>query len=467
MSMKACFLLLVLVLAAPQPQSILFSEALRITEYLDYSVLHTDELPEDLSTYNVIVISTPLELYEEHQIQSLKTFVESGGGLMLLAEENNMNGTTLVMNQIAEEFSITFNSDRIYDNTLYVDHTSWVLLKKFPPHPVFQGITNVVYTSGCSVEGEGLAIKSSEHAFAEKYDGVVTYIIGEFPPCMVFSELGKGRIFACGDKELFDTYLSLEDNTLFALNIFDWLAGNPDRISKRFADKEKALQTISETESALHTAIENGLKELFLNTVTNVETLLSEAKNLYEVYQFAAAHQKAVQAAQTLISGQDEAQEMVDSRIQAAEQCLSKIEKGAKEYLPSQFEAAHYYLQQVDQEKTYAKKMEKADKALELCEEINTSLEGAAEKEINLATEKVSSFKGLFGRKSHHSARIYLEYAEESYDKENFGDALVYAEQSQIYSDRASKEQKKDYILVAGIGLLVVFVGYIYVRKWR
>jgi hypothetical protein len=460
--MKTCLLIL-LILSAQQ--SILFVEELDIAEFLfEYTVIE-DDLPDDLSAYGIIVISTPSELFEESEIQALQTFVSSGGGVMLLAEENNKEGTTLVLNQIAQKFSITFNTDKIYDDTYSFHHPSWITLTEFPEHPVFQGIERIVYTSGCSLTGEGLLVHSSQHAYAEKYDGLITYKKGESPACIALLEVGTGRIFACGDKEFFDTYLSLEDNTLFALNVFDWLAGNSDRITERQTYKSDSSRLIAEAESLMQSALDNGLKEILPQSVEMAESLISEAKTLYGSYRYSDAHDRVTRAKQSIIDGQNRAEILIDTKIAAAQECLSKIEMGAKKYLPSQFEAALYYMQEAEHQETYAQKIEKAEKALELCEEIRAELEGAAKKEIQTAAEKMDSYKGLFGRKSHHSARIYVEYAEESYDRGEYGDALTFAEQSQIYSDQAEEEQKKDYILAAGVILIGVLLVYIYVRK--
>jgi hypothetical protein len=461
--MKA-FLLLVLLAAAQG--SILTTEEMAITDLLhEYTLLYQEELPEDLSLYTVIVIATPSKVYEEQDIEAVKAFVETGGGLMLLAEENNKDGTTLVLNQLSQQVGITFNTDRIYDDQEYFEDTSWIVLTKFPLHPVFQGVTRIVYTSGCSLEAEGILVQSSSHAYAEKYDGLTTVEKGNFPSSMVFKEMGKGRIFACGDKELFNTFLSLQDNTLFALNVFDWLAGHPDNIAKRLTDRDSALNLISEAETLLQSTSERGLDELFPESLREVETLISEAQSLYNAYRYAESLQKALQAKQSIEDGEVRAQQKVNSTIQAAQDCLSEIEEGARKYLPSQLDAALYYLNEIDNQKTYLKKIEKADECLSLCKEIRTGLEGAAKKEISLAQEKVNVYRGLFGRTSHHSARVHLEYAEESYKNGKVGDAITFAQQSQIYSDRAAEEQKKDYILAAGIILIGVLLVYMYVRK--
>ncbi|KYK29346.1 MAG: hypothetical protein AYK19_19890 [Theionarchaea archaeon DG-70-1] len=456
---------LVILLMITAQGSILVTEDLDITNYLEYTVAEMEDLPDDLSMYDIIVIATPETLYEESEIEAVKAFVESGGGLMLLAEDNNKDGTTLVLNQLSQEFLITFNQDRIYDDHNYVDHTSWIRITKFPPHPVFQGITTIVYTTGCSLESDGISVQTSQHAYAEKYDGLIIHEKGDFPACMTFVEMGKGRIFACGDKELFDTYISLGDNTLFALNVFDWLAGNQDRIFKRLTDKSEADQAITDGELLLTSANEKGLKEILPELTERAETLLEEAKTLYDSYRYADSLQKVDEAVQVITSGEEDAQKMVDSAVKAAEECLSKIEVGARKYLPSQLDAAHYYVEEIEKQTTYLEKIEKAHSALELCSEIRTGLEGAAEKEISIASEKMESYKGLFGRKSNHLARIHLEYAEDSYNKGEFGDAIGYAQQSQIYSDKAEKEQKKDYILVVGVILIGVVLVYLYVRK--
>lgn len=460
--MKACLLVLLIVTAQ---SSILATADLAITDIVEYSVLEPEAIPEDLSVYDVVVIATPSRVFTEEENERLKTFVEAGGGLMLLAEDNNKEGTTLALNQLSQLFSITFNVDRIYDDKNYVEHTSWVSIGAVLSHPVFQGVTTIVYMSGCSLAGEGILVKTGATAYAEKYDGLITHEKGDNPACMAFLEVGEGRIFACGDTELFDQHLSLADNTIFALNVFDWLTGNPDRIGTRLETKSQASQSLADVESLLVSVTQKGLQEVQPASVETAETLLSDAKTLYDTYRYADSLQKAGEARHSLKEGESKAQTMTDSQIKAAEECLSRIEKGAKKYLPSQYEAAVYYLKDVETQITYAQKMEKAGEALNLCEEISTGLQGAADKEVSIASEKVEAYSGLFGRKSNHSARVFLEYAEESYARGYYGDAIEYAQQSQIYSEKAAEEQKKDYILVVMVVVIGAFAVYLYVRK--
>jgi len=316
-----------------------------------------------------------------------------------------------------------------------------------------------VYTSGCSIKAEGLLVQSSENAYAEKYDGMLTYKKGDFPTCMVFLEMGKGRVFACGDKELFDKYLFKEDNILFALNVFDWLAGNPDRIQERLDNKSEISQLISEIESELQSARDKGLEEVDPETVQNVETLISRARDLYDSYKFVDCQWIANQARECTREGESKAQKMVESKIETARVCLSGIEKEAREYLPSELKEAFDLLEEINHERTYFQKLEKAERALSLCEEIHIKL---AEREINLAIEMVKSYKGLFEKESHKSAQEYLENAKNSYDREDFSRAREYALQSQKYYSIAAEEQKVDYVLVGCSILLMVLVCFLY-----
>jgi hypothetical protein len=473
--------------------SILFTEDLQVTTILhDSTITVATDLPDDLSPYEVVVISTPSTLFEEETIQQLLSFIESGGGIMLLAEENNHEGTTLVLNQIAQEFSIMFHSDRIYDDQHFYQHTSWISLKEFPSHPVFQGITTLVYPAGCSFQQsidtgisedsgtsedsgasevieptsnvQGL-VSASLHAYSEKYDGLVIHERGSRPACMGFFTVGEGRLFVCGDRDMFHTQLTLADNTLFALNVFDWLAGNTEAIANRFQYKSAAQTSISDAESLLQSALSHGLEEMAPTTIEQASALIEEADRLFSAYRFADSNGKAEEALRLLEQGERDAQATVDDAITSARKCVSQIEEGARDYLPSQLEAAQYYLEEIEEQSTYAQKIDKATQVLELCEEIRIGLQGAAEREIKEATNNLGTYKGVFGRRDHHSARIYLEYAEESYKKGDYGDAIVFAQQSQIYSDQVEQEQKKDYILLAGIIILCAVLVFIYVRK--
>ncbi|MBU7037638.1 MAG: DUF4350 domain-containing protein [Theionarchaea archaeon] len=461
--MKVC--LLVLLMLGLQG-SVLVNEDMSVYQYLEYTVLATDTLPEDLSPYDIIVISTPTRLYEDDEIQTIRTFVESGGGLLLLAEENNKDGTTLVINQIAQEFSITFNVDRIFDEQHYLQHTAWITLTAFPEHSIFEGVKTVVYTSGCTLVSDGgTLLQTTDSAYAQKYDGLATYEKGEAPSCMVIKEVGEGRVIACGDKELFDAYSPLGDNTLFALNVIDWLAGNAPRIRERLLYRQEAAELIPEAKLAVEAAKEKGLQEVFPHSVEMAETLIVEAEILFSAYDYFGSHQKAMQARDFILDGEEQAEILVNQKTDHAQACLDAIEAGARQYLPSQFEAAQYYLQEIDSQTTYRQKTEKADEALSRCEEIRSELRGAADKEIAAAEEKIKSYRGLFGRTLHHSARVHLENATDSYEKEAFGDAILMARQSQEFSDQAAEEQKKDYILLVGVVLVAILGLYIYLRK--
>ncbi|MBU6997262.1 MAG: hypothetical protein HXS41_03200 [Theionarchaea archaeon] len=446
--------------------SVLVNEDMSVYQYLEYTVLAAHTLPEDLSSYDVIVISTPTTLYEDDSLQAIKKYVESGGGLLLMAEENNKDGTTLVINQIAQEFSITFNVDRIFDQQYYLQHTSWITLTAFPEHPIFEGIRTVVYTSGCSLVSDGgVLLQTTDSAYAQKYDGIATYEKGETPGCMVIKEVGDGRVVACGDKELFDTYSPLGDNTLFALNVVDWLAGSEPRIRERLLYKQEAAELIPKAKLAVEAAKEKGLQEVFPRSVEMAESLIVEAETLYNAYDYFGSHQKAMQARDFILDGEGQAEALVQEKTDQAHICLEAIEKAAHQYLPSQLEAAQYYFQEIESQATYNQRIEKADEALQRCEEIRSELRGAAENEIAAAEEKIQSYRGLFGRTLHHSARVHLENATDSYEKGEFGDAILMAKQSQDFSDQAAEAQKKDYILLVGIVLVAILGLYILLRK--
>ncbi|MBU7033520.1 MAG: hypothetical protein HXS53_13400, partial [Theionarchaea archaeon] len=457
--------MLILILAQG---SILFTDDLKVTTLLhDSSISVAMDIPADLSAFDAVVISTPPTMYSVEKIQQLKSYVESGGGIMLLAEENNLDGTTLVLNQIAQEFSIMFYSDRVYDDQNYYEHSSWISLTSFPSHPVFQGITSLVYASGCSFEVvepagtgdtqvrgaiavEGI-ITASSHAYSEKYDGLLVHERGSFPACIGFFTVGEGRMMVCGDLGLFHDQLDLADNTLFALNLFDWLAGNTENIAERLHYKSLASDNISSAQSLLQSALSHGLNEMNPIIIQQANFLIDEADRLFTSYHYEDSSRKAEEALHLIQQGESEAQAAVDAAIASAQTCISQIERGAREYLPSQLEAATYYFNEITDQETYKEKIEKAREVITLCEEIRVGLQGAAEREIEQATAAIGPYRGIFGRRDHHSARVYLEYAQESAEKGEYGEAIVFAQQSQIYSEKVEQEQKKDYVLLAGI----------------
>ena len=165
-------------------------------------------LADGLSEYNVAVVclgSSYDSAYSTAEIELLTSFVNSGGGLII------MSGHLFTPNEnisaLAEEFGISIG---LGSNTISNTYTS-----NLAEHEVFDGFgpSDSIYLLG----GGGLAVSGGALGVAWENGQIVVAV----------SEYGAGRVVAIGDFNMWSDVAGTYDmakNAEFALNAFNYVA---------------------------------------------------------------------------------------------------------------------------------------------------------------------------------------------------------------------------------------------------
>lgn len=157
----------------------------------------------------VAVTSSFDSVYGASEIAALKTFVDGGGGLLIMGE--NTAAPIANVNPLALEFGITFGPADLGGGSLNITDLS--------SHHIFDGIDQVSLSGASELTLSGSAVE------------VATYGTGN-KTAIAVSDYGLGRVVAIGDSSLwkwganssFDQNFDLPENQQFALNTFEYLA---------------------------------------------------------------------------------------------------------------------------------------------------------------------------------------------------------------------------------------------------
>ncbi|BBH18672.1 hypothetical protein Back11_00170 [Paenibacillus baekrokdamisoli] len=247
----------------------------------------TDALLKDVA---VLMVTHPSSAYSASEIDVLKTFVASGGSL-LLTEKSNFGGTARNLNSLLAGVgsSILVNNDGVFDETKEGNFWGTPLTSNFSVRahlkPVSNGLTDFVslldFYSGSSLaqnDGTGNKIpltgsstvtilaSGNESTFQDspqvKAD-TVTYNVqtangksgpalenvtgGSTIPLVASEQLGKGRILVAGMNIFNDKQMTQNDgpvgNAPFELNVVNWLAHQESKVSSISEARKLPLNT--------------------------------------------------------------------------------------------------------------------------------------------------------------------------------------------------------------------------------
>jgi hypothetical protein len=207
--------------------------------------------PSLLAQYNIFVLLDPSKEFTVYEKESIKGFVENGGGLIILGECDRVmtpEGILGPINDISAMFKIEFNKDRVIDSeelipgteTTYWRPEGFVVISNFVRHPVTQGVGDLGYCWGCSLDvqppavglgfgnptslaGPGITLQDLTAKQKEGEDIVV----------LAAAEYGLGKVLAIGDTDFLiaghdrfgdhDGFLSFRHNRQLGINMFAWV----------------------------------------------------------------------------------------------------------------------------------------------------------------------------------------------------------------------------------------------------
>lgn len=194
---------------------------------------------EMLNDYDILILKCPTESYTIQEIQSIKQFVDNGGGLYLIGDHTNVFGMNTFLNQISEEFGIRFKNDATYELGSG-DLTTYHSARSFS-HPVMRHVMQFEFMTSCTLEPtsffasvrmENIIIGnriisepgtySTENFFRESVsspDSEYGYLLQA-----AAMKYGQGRVVAFTDSTVFSSFCVFTDGyPSFTLGVLEYL----------------------------------------------------------------------------------------------------------------------------------------------------------------------------------------------------------------------------------------------------
>jgi hypothetical protein len=189
----------------------------------------------DLSTFNGIFISTVWakdSAYLEEEASIIREFVESGGGLLIMADKSPREA----LNAVTQIFGTSSGGDL----------SSPLFIINLADHPIFRGVEVVRFNGGVEL----ISVSPSE---AVAWDAIGRAAV-------VVAEIEDGRVVIVGDSNIFDDTPTppFSSNETFIRNILLWI------LRLECFSFEDLNRTIAEAEINSH-GIRNSLQSKAIN----------------------------------------------------------------------------------------------------------------------------------------------------------------------------------------------------------
>jgi len=159
--------------------------------------------PEILGELDVIVLFAPDRGYSGEEISALRAWVESGGGLIVMARlPTGGNNTNFFLTTFGMEFFDSGHVDQVID---------------FADHPAVRGVTMIPYDDGALVR------TTTTGTIAVGAVVIATIAAGTVGMAV---EVGQGRVVAWGDDEIHraSSFDGAPDARILWANMMSWVA---------------------------------------------------------------------------------------------------------------------------------------------------------------------------------------------------------------------------------------------------
>jgi hypothetical protein len=226
-----------------------YSELAKLLRDNDFDVEPYTEfmlLAKNLENASVVVFGCPnSSKLRPAEIDVLKRFVTSGGGLMLLSLSGGDRGLMNNMSQVSKGFGISFENTALRDERNNAGLPTMPIITDIIKHPTTQDVHDLLVPSSCT-----LSVTTKGFALANSAD------TGDPPkkPIVACAEAGKGRMMCVGSYEVFRRGMKHPGNKQFAVNAFKWLSGEltlvePSDVAETEETKKPKAKTKAEEEA--------------------------------------------------------------------------------------------------------------------------------------------------------------------------------------------------------------------------
>jgi hypothetical protein len=173
--------------------------------------------------------------FSDAEIAAVEAWVTKGGGLLLIADRAPFGGPARAL---ARAFKVTLDDNTILrkggdgkpDGVLTIDVAS----DGEKTHPVFTGVSTVVYVVGESLDGPGPILRAPKGTYSGPTNQAAGGPSSAGKPIVLAFSHGAGRVVVIGDAGIASAFgsrggathrgISEADNALFVRNTLRWLA---------------------------------------------------------------------------------------------------------------------------------------------------------------------------------------------------------------------------------------------------
>lgn len=185
-----------------------------------------------LAGVDVLILFFPMVALTAGEVTSVNSFVQAGGGLLLVGTDSNPTWqySSVNLNAISQTYGITFDTDT---------EDSWIATATdMVTHHVTQDVSSIHSNVDYKLRGTTLTVESP----------ATTIIENDGSPVAAVSEYGSGRVVCVGALAPFIHYrkamqwqVENDDLFQFSLNIADWLV---DISPRKVSVPERAVITV-------------------------------------------------------------------------------------------------------------------------------------------------------------------------------------------------------------------------------
>jgi hypothetical protein len=173
--------------------------------------------------------------FSDAEVAAVQAWVGKGGGLLLIADRAPFGGPARAL---ARVFKVTLDDNTILrkgddgkpDGVLAID----VSADGEKSHPVFAGVSRVVYVVGESLDGPGPVLRAPKGTYSGPTIQAADGPSAAGKPIVLAFSHGKGRVVVIGDAGIASAFgsrggathrgISEADNARFIRNVVRWLA---------------------------------------------------------------------------------------------------------------------------------------------------------------------------------------------------------------------------------------------------
>lgn len=215
---------------------------------------------DKLEKYDLFIIGVPTlgPDLDGDEIKDLINFIKNGGSLLVINDGGGDYENKNNLSELTQNFGITFNSDRLFDNKFFLKENSHPIIKDFKSHFITRDISQIIHSNGCtltidkSIENSKIDVKSI--AFSSESTSWHSYFNGDewqdeseqHLPIIGATHYDLGKVVVIGNLSIFSSLsksygIRSAENFKLVTNIISWL------LNKVSSEEEQSLKPVFAT----------------------------------------------------------------------------------------------------------------------------------------------------------------------------------------------------------------------------